>query len=435
MKQEVPMFVPPVSAALLLLLTASSAAPHETAFVEWARGRIVPIDPAGQAFRALDTAIAPAQLIGVGESVHEAQPFLAFRLQLLQDFVKRHRVTALVLESGLPEAMALDDYVRGRTATVDFDATLPGGFGALEEIRRTMEWLREWNLGPGGKHPVAVYGADLPARSGSMVPALDRLQELTAGSADVKAAIDSVRPPAVQSTGAWWKEAAEKYATLSAEAKAALTSDVALLVTRVNALSRGERDRLEWARRLAQVVQQNEAVLRLGGFSPTAPRDQAMTENTLWVLGRLAAGERAVYWAHNAHVQRVAVQGPPLPPGRFPSAGMRFDAALGKQYFAIATAYGGPSMDKKTSAESGTVDGTLESVARGPFLLLLHGGPRGSSVESWLSEERRMRFQVDHLLVPLGRAFDAVAYFDRATRAARVPRTLTPQPTATDQKP
>jgi erythromycin esterase-like protein len=188
---------------LVLLLTFPMAAQSE--FVEWARGRVVPIDAEGRVFRALDGGIAEARLIGVGESVHEAEPFLSFRLQLLKDLVRRHRVTALVLESGLPEAMALDGYVRGRTATVDFDATLPGGFGALEEIRRTMEWLREWNLGPGRKRPVGVYGADLPARSGSMVPALDRLRELTAGNAEVGNAIDAVRPLAAQIGAGWWK--------------------------------------------------------------------------------------------------------------------------------------------------------------------------------------------------------------------------------------
>ncbi|HEY7215369.1 MAG TPA: erythromycin esterase family protein, partial [Thermoanaerobaculia bacterium] len=168
-----------VAAALFLLLAESPVDPSDAAFVKWAQDRVVPMDSAGQAFRILDSEVAEARLIGVGESVHETQTFLTFRFQLLQDLVRRHRVTALVLESGLPEAMALDDYVRGRTATVDFDAALPGGFGALEEIRRTMEWLREWNLGLGREHPVGVYGADVPARSGSMVPALDRLLELT----------------------------------------------------------------------------------------------------------------------------------------------------------------------------------------------------------------------------------------------------------------
>lgn len=161
------MHVRSAATLFLLLLTSPLAAQSDEAFVVWARGRAVTIDESGKAFRTLDGAIGKARLIGVGESVHEAEPFTSFRLQLLQDLVRRHRVTALVLESGLPEAMAVDDYVRGRTAAVDFDAALPGGLGALVEIRRTMEWLREWNLGEGRRRPVGVYGADLPGRSGT----------------------------------------------------------------------------------------------------------------------------------------------------------------------------------------------------------------------------------------------------------------------------
>src|SRR5262245_48196876 len=81
----------------------------DAAFVEWAKGRMVPLE-SGKPFTALDAGIADARLIGVGESVHEIQTFLTFRLELLQDLVRRHTVTALTLESGLPEAMAVDAY-------------------------------------------------------------------------------------------------------------------------------------------------------------------------------------------------------------------------------------------------------------------------------------------------------------------------------------
>jgi len=390
-------------ATFVLLFAAPVAAQSDDAFIAWARGRLAPID----SFRAFDPRIREARLIGVGESVHETEPFLSFRLQLLQDLVRRHRVTALVLESGLPEAMTADDYVRGRTSTIDYDAALPGGYGRLVEIRRTIDWLREWNLGEGKQHPVGVYGADLPNRSGSMVPALDRLQELTSGNAEIKAAIDAVRPTATQIHAGWWKGQSDKYAALPADAKAALTANVAELV-------RLTKD--EWPHRITLVAQQDEEMLRLGAFAPSGPRDRAMAENTLWFLNRLPKGERAVYWAHNAHVQKVEVTGAPLPPGRYPNAGMRFAAALGKQYCAIATTYGGPSMDKSTLPVAGSVDGTLAKVAPHSFLLLLDGRRR----PKWLDDQRPMRFQVDHLNLPLGRAFDAVAFFDHATRAERV---------------
>ncbi|HJQ38137.1 MAG TPA: erythromycin esterase family protein [Thermoanaerobaculia bacterium] len=362
-----------------------------------------PID----SYRTLDPLIRDARLIGVGESVHDIHEFFDFRQKLLQDLVRRHRVTALVLESGVPEAMALDDYVHGKTAAVDYNAVLPGGYGSLEDIRLTMEWIRAWNLGEGKRHPVGVYGADLPGRSGSMVPALDKLQELTAGNAEIRASIDAIRPVATQISAGWWRGAAQKYEPLSTEVKAKLTADVNQLVERVN--------QGDWAKRVARVVQQNELCLRLGMYHPTVPREEALAENTLWILSRLPKSERAVYWAHNAHVQRAPVKGGPIPPTASIGSGMHFAKALGKKYVAIATAYGGPAIDNGSAPESGSVDEQLSKLGSEPFLLSLRG-----KTQPWMNEERSMRFQIGYLLVPLGTAFDAVAYFNTATRGKRV---------------
>lgn len=387
-----------------LLLALPVFAQSEEELVAWARTRMV---PPGE-LRALDPAIKRAKLIGVGESVHDTAEFFAWRQQLLQDLVRRHRVTALVLESGLPEAMALNDYVRGRTATIDYDAALPGGYGSLATIRETMEWLRAWNLGEGRTRPVSVYGADFSNRSGSMVPALDRLLALTASDDVVKRLVESIRPIATQTAARWWKGAADKYAALSPEAKSALTRDVGLLAERVQHRDQGA------AADVATLLQQNEAALRLGMFDPSGPRDVALAENTLRIVRTLGDDDRAVYWAHNAHVQKVPVQGKPLPPGQFIGSGLRFDVVLGDAYVAIATAYGGPARDDASAPAEGSVDAALAKVSAKPFLLMLKDGP------AWLSEERPMRFQVGYLDVAAGRAFDAIAYFDRATAATRV---------------
>jgi hypothetical protein len=73
-----------------------------------------------------------------------------------------------------------------------------------------------------------------------------------------------------------------------------------------------------------------------------------------------------------------------------------------------------------TAAESGSVDAALEAVATKPFLITLRGAPSSAEAISWLSQERKMRFQVGYLLLPLGSAFDAVVYFDQVTKATRV---------------
>lgn len=407
-------------AALLLLLATAPLRASEAEFGAWARARMVPLDDPDRAFVALDRDIERSRLIGLGESVHESEPFLSFRVRLFKDLVRRHRVTALVFESGLAEAISLDEYVSGRVDTVDYHAALPGGHAHLVEIRSLMEWVRAWNRNEGRKRPVRVYGSDVPGRQANMAPALDRLEQLTPGRAEVKARIDAVRVHASKAAGRWWRAAQEKYEALPADERSAFTLDVARLVEEVNRLpgAPAEAERLEWARRVAAVVSQAEAMHRLGPFSPTAPRDAAMADNTMWILGRLRKDERAVYWAHNAHVQKTAVTGPALPAGHLPPAGLHFNERLGERYVAIGTAYGGFSRDGGAPVPSGSVDAALGNLSAKPFLLPLRGGDSSPAVKAWLAEERPMRFQVQHHLVSLGQAFDAIAWFDAATGAA-----------------
>ena len=406
---------------LALLLASGLALADDASFIEWARTRAAPIEAEGKEFASLDSRLDGVRLIGVGESVHEAEPFLAFRAALLQDLVRRHRVTALVLESGLPEVRAMDDYIRGRTSTVDFNAALPGGHGTLAGVRLTMEWLREWNLGTGRAHPVSIYGADLPVRSGSMVPALDALAELAKGNAQIASSIDEVRPLALQVAHTWWKGATGKYAAMPTESKAALATGVARLVAAVEGASGPDTERLEWGRRNAFVVQQFEEMLRLGAFHPAMSRNRTLAGNALWVVGRLPRDERAVFWAHNAHVQRARVKSQSLPPpGDYPSTGSYLHEALGAQYLAIGTAYGGPSLDKSAAPEGGSVDAVLGEVMSPPYLLTLPAD-RPAAVERWLKAERPMRFQVGSVSLPLGAGFDAIAYFPAARKAAKAP--------------
>ncbi len=410
--------------ALPFAFSSPVLAATEDDFVAWARQRLRPIDASGAAFRALDPRIREARLIGMGESVHETEPFLSFRVQFLKDLIRRERVTALAFESGLAEAIALDAYVQGSAATVDLPAALPGGFAHLRGIREFIEWLRAWNRGEGRKRPVHLYGADVPGRQASMLPGLDRLEELTSGQAEIKARIDAVRPLAAKVAAPWWRPAQEKYDALSATEKGELQSAAARLVEDVNRIVVGADDRSEWTRRVALAISQSEAMSRLGQFSPTVPRDLAMADNLMWILGRLGRGERLVYWAHNAHVQKTEVTGPALPAGRYRGTGFRLHERLGRAYVAVGTAYGGPSRDGGAALVSGSVDAALARVSSaGAFLLSLGGSSKAApsaAVHAWLSEERPMRFQALHLLVPLGTAFDAVAYFDRAEPAAVV---------------
>jgi erythromycin esterase len=406
--------------AFVLLSVGRLDAQSDSGFARWVGARAIPLDASARAFRVLDSASGGARLIGVGESVHDVQQFMELRLTLLQHLVRHARVTALVLESGMPEAMAVDDWVRGRTDSVDFTTQLGPDYHGSDVARRAISWLREWNLGAGKAHPVAVYGADISIGDGrSMLPALDRLHAVAGTDARITAVIDSLRPLATRVAAPWWSGALRNYEALPPDAKARFTELTTRLVVAAREWRRGTREQRAWAERLALVAQQDEVMLRRGPFSPEAPRDAAMAANTHWIVDRLPRGERAVLWAHNAHVQRTPIEGPSLPRGAFPSMGSRLGESLGAGYFAVGTAYGGPSVDSASAPRAGSVDAALGGIAPAPYLVPLRGAPRTGMLGAWLHAERPMRFQVGHVVLPLARAFDALVYFDSVGAVVR----------------
>jgi erythromycin esterase len=400
---------------LLFLPSGPLGAQSDSGFAAWAKARAVPVAPPARAFRTLDSVARGARLIAVGESVHDVPRFMELRFELLQHLVRDRRVTALVLESGLPEAITVDEYVKGRRDSVDFAAQLgPGYNGPI--VQRAIAWLRAWNLGEGKAHPVSVYGADISIGDGrSMLPAMNRLQGIVGNDAQVTAALDALRPLATRVEGRWWNAALRNYAALGADDKARLTRVTTDLLSAVRAWRAGTAEHRAWAERFALVVQQDEVMLRTGPFSPEAPRDAAMAANTRWIVDRLPSGERAVLWAHNAHVQRVAIKGGPVPPGAFPSMGVRLGKELGDAYFAIGTSYGGPSLDSASAPRAGSVDAALAKISAQPYLLPLRDGSTGGALLAWLHADRQMRFQVGHIVLPLADAFDAVVHFDRVS--------------------
>ena len=395
-------------------------AQSDSGIVAWARQTAIPIDSSNRAVRSLEAAVANARLIGVGESVHDRQQFMELRFELLKALVQHSHVTALILESGLPEAVTVDDYVRGRSDSVDFASHLGPDYNESEVVRQAMTWLREWNRSTGKAHPVAVYGADISIGDGrSMLPALERLHAVVGNDPRIGAVLDSLRPLAARVAAAWWNGAVRNYGALPDDAKRQLTQLTTQLLAAARAWRGDTPDERAWAERFALIAQQDEVMLREGPFSAESPRDAAMAGNTRWIIDRLPRDERALVWAHNAHIQRVPIKGGPVPPGAFPSMGYRLGRDLGDAYFAIGTAYGGPSADSAGIPRPGSVDATLADVSPSPFLLSLRGAPRSGAVGAWLSAERPMRFQVGYITLPLAAAFDAVVYVDRVSPAVK----------------
>ncbi|MEU8821921.1 erythromycin esterase family protein [Actinoplanes sp. NPDC048796] len=272
--------------------------------------------------------VAGARVVALGESAHHVREYDLVRHQLLQFLVEEKGFTALVMESGFSEGLALTAW--------DGSGEFPEGamtyrFGRNPEMRHLIGWARE--------RGVAFYGLDLPGDLASMSPALDHL----AAFEDVGA----VRPHADKFASAFTMPALAAYRAMPLEDRDALTVGLAELSARFAVRHRGAAE----ARHELRLLVLLDQMLRATDPSFNV-RDAAMAETVDWV--RAQGHRKIVVAAANTHIQRV-----------FPGLevlGSHLAAAYGDDYLAIGlTAHGGvtptrrPAPDAPAGAETVTV--------------------------------------------------------------------------------
>src|SRR5665647_1766694 len=104
---------------------------------------------------AADSVIAshgdPVDLLGLGEALHGDGEIIILRNRLFRRLVEAHGYSAIAIESSLPRARAVDEYVAGRGPAsygAVQEAGFSHGFGRLEANRELVEWMRRYNADP-----------------------------------------------------------------------------------------------------------------------------------------------------------------------------------------------------------------------------------------------------------------------------------------------
>ncbi|MEV4095671.1 erythromycin esterase family protein [Streptosporangium saharense] len=314
--------------------------------------------------------VGDARVVAVGEGAHNITEFHGFRDLLLRVLVRELGFTALVMESGFPEGLAVDAWINGGPGQVEEVARdgITYRFGECEAVRRQLRWMRDLNA----EHPgrVRFHGMDLPGSSTSPGPAvracLDRIPGLP-GDAELLRLSDLGGRTA----------AAVRYAAMSAAERARLVEGLRALAGR--AFLTGD----ETARRCAASILAFVEELDPPGAGPY-PRETFMAETVEWILGREG---RVVVSAHNAHVRRSPFLGRP-------TLGGLLDATLGPGLVVIGTTYGtGPevrftqrsprpfdcevSLRERTAPPPNSVESRLERLGPPVTVVDLHRVPDG----------------------------------------------------------
>jgi erythromycin esterase len=372
--------------------------------------------------------------VALGEPTHFAHQPLAFRNRLFRYLVEERGFTAIVLESGLPESRAINEFIQGGAGEVRevVQENLSWGFGRLKANEELVVWLREHNARAPSGRKVRFYGIDLSL--GGAVGATPTSISVNT-SFSYLARVDStaarefreaLRP--LLSASAY-----EPSSRLEHDTVTAALDDLIFVFERdgrtfIEATSQDEYD---WAYRNAIASRQGNRFLRVrpsgvsgeaipaDGWRSMSLRDAAMAENVLWVLQREGPGGRIAVFAHNGHVMNSRLEGGiwsvfdrPLT-----AMGHYLRPLLGDDLIIIGSVGTVTSAEASGTSSLASVDTRLAKVGLPLFLIDLRTS-RGTPAATWLAEPQTLGTNTTtHIALSPIAAFDALVFLGPLTPA------------------
>ncbi|WP_229069649.1 DUF6194 family protein [Actinoplanes sp. DH11] len=298
------------------------------------------------------------RLLALGEPTHLEPAFPRLRNQILRTLAG-HGFRSVAIESDRVAALAVDDYVRWRTDSLDLPSGLSHGLGHLAGNRELVEWMRAWNADRPAADRLSFHGFDAPLemmhatspgphlrhlRDYLGVPAatdgLDGLDGLLGDEArwsESAAVMDAARSPGGSPEAAALRALADDLLTR-------LYGDAPRLI-RQTSVADWHRARIHGTAALgllryhavaAVAGPQDQRVRRLLGT-----RDALMAQNLLDILEAEHDRGPVLVFAHNRHLQRHpstwVLAGMDL---EWPSAGSIVASLIGERYVFVAGSLG-----------------------------------------------------------------------------------------------
>ena len=280
------------------------------------------IDPNDDDFSDLEplrAIVGDARVVAIGEAGHRVHEFYQIRHRLTRFLMAELGFTALVMESGFPEGIAVNEWINGGAG--DVEHLLRHGFtynmGRCTEVRDQLGWMRNRNATT--EQRIRFYGMDPSDSSASAAPAV----------ASVASYLDKVDPPYAANlrerllplfgylpsdrTGFVWAAAAlHAYMAAEPAVRYEMTARIGAMAARMHAQrlvyrAQGDPESYELAYRCAIIARQTDAFLQVFALGEERTpggvniRDAAMAESVEWILYR---EDRSVVAAAYGHEQR-----------------------------------------------------------------------------------------------------------------------------------
>ncbi|MDO9319319.1 MAG: erythromycin esterase family protein [Gammaproteobacteria bacterium] len=405
------------------------------------------LDASSSDLAPIERMIGDARIIGLSEGLHSPAEPLVFRNRLFKYLVEDLGFKAIVIESGIVESKALNDYAIGFEDSLENSLSngISYGFDQLQGNHSLLRWIRSHNDSlPDGEQKVQIFGMDVSGSPPGLVATrkpdaplrytLEYLDSVDAKSAELfRERVGPLLPILASGNG---------YGMLSQSERDGLTASIEDMISLV------ARRKLEyiavsteydylWGERAAIAARQTDSWFRRmplewtpsGDYTWTAEsqniRDRTMAENFDWVLDQLNSTDRVLVFAS---VNHIAAEQHELP-HYLVDQGQRQYKRTPFGYYA-KTKYGGDftnilnvvgSGEIKPCFQPGSIpiamevprpdwiDARFHDHSMDEYFIDLRDAPEG--VSNWLSEVREQR---NARISALG-SFDIVYYIAEFT--------------------
>lgn len=368
-------------------MTSTAPSSSTDAVSEWLRGAARPVHGTGPAatgpdLRPLTDRLAPARVVGLGESTRFSRQTYGVRERILRTLVTEHGFRALALQDSARSGARMDAYVR--TGAGDPVDALAEAWRPLRtaETAATLAWIRDHNIAHPGDQ-VGVFGVRPPAAGPADYDALlayaatrapERLADLSAHLTPIRTAhrIDEhIQRHRGIHPGRPFAEDARDALTLVAS----LPADTAARTTA-----------LEHARLI--VTFHENSVAGRGGFGG----DDGGAAQTL-IDRHDATGERIVYWDGIGHTAASELRtGDADTAARMRGEGSRLRARYGPDYVSVAIGFHHGDLGSALAPEPkpDLVDAALGGVDLPAFYVDLRD-PAPPRVHAWRTGPAHLR--------------------------------------------
>jgi erythromycin esterase len=331
-----------------------------------------------------------ARIVGLGESTHGTREFFQLKHRILEFLVSELGFTHFAIEADFAQSLVINRYVLAGEG--DSRHSLNSlRYWDCAEVLGLIEWMRNWN--DSHKRKIHFFGVDMQSTA-SAIFVLDYLQRFHAET--YERFRDALQILTVDANS----YSVESWIGIPGSEKDRARAAVEALADGMDSLAQESGgNQLEWdaARLHVKMLWQYVQLTRdLSDERQQATRDRLMADNLAAMLGTYGPDAKAVFWAHNGHVQLNAAG----PWGNSsPPAGQYLRERFGNEYVAVGFAFDHGSFEapdqqfKKHSwtvaSVPNTLDATLAEAGPPVFALSLKAVPE--EVADWFAQAPRSR--------------------------------------------